>query len=105
MLVRQNLEEQIAEHARKDAIRNIAEQKSLSIAEREKLESFMEDFTGDLNAFTEKAITLAESFQAETSVEAKQIVTQSAVIEEAKVEPKPMTEAAMLAARMRRLYQ
>ena len=105
LLVRQNLEEQIAEHARKDAIRNIAEQKSLSIAEREKLESFMEDFTGDLNAFTEKAINLAESFQAETSVEAKQIVTQSAVIEEAKAEPKPMTEAAMLAARMRRLYQ
>ena len=105
LLVRQSLEEQISEHARKDAIRNIAEQKSLSVSEREKLESFMEDFTGDLTAFTEKANNLAESFQAETPADTKQIVTQSAVINEAKNEAKPMTEAAMLAARMRRLYQ
>ena len=101
LIVRQSL----AEHARKDAIRNIAEQKSLSVSEREKLESCMEDFTGDLTAFTEKANNLAESFQAETPADTKQIVTQSAVINEAKNEAKPMTEAAMLAARMRRPSQ
>lgn len=105
LLVRQSLEEQIADHARKDAIRSIAEQKSLSVSEREKLEHFMEDFHGELDAFVEKATNLAESFEPETPADTKQIVTQSAVIEEHKEESKPMTEAAMLANRMRRFYQ
>lgn len=105
LIVRQSLEEQIADHARKDAIRSIAEQKSLSVSEREKLEHFMEDFHGELDAFVEKATNLAESFEPETSADTKQIVTQSAVIEEHKEESKPMTEAAMLANRMRRFYQ
>lgn len=108
LMVRQSLEEQIDEFKKQTAIREIAESKALSAAEREKLESFMDGFTGTIEDFTEKAKSLAESFESPKG-EPKQIVTESAVIEEGKVEEKPvaqpLTEAQMLAQRMSRFYR
>lgn len=106
LMIRQSLEEQIDEFKKQTAIREIAESKALSESERDKLESFMEGFNGTIEDFTAKAKSLAESFESPKG-EPKQIVTQSAVIEESKVEPKvePLTEAQWLAQRMSRLYK
>lgn len=102
---RADLEEEILQRDQQAAVRRIAEEKGLSEAERGRLESLMEGFSGDFDNFSKKADTLASALQEEVSPEApKSFVTESAVIS-GKSEQKPLTEAAMLAARMRRLYQ
>lgn len=103
---RADLEEEILQRDQQAAVRRIAEEKGLSEADRGRLENLMEGFSGEFGDFTKKADTLASALQEEVSSEApKSFVTESAVISSGKPEEKPLTEAAMLAARMRRLYQ